>query len=84
MSNEDSDDEYYKAMLSEKTRGGSDGPRRIVVRDIRAISDKDFVVAWQQSDTLEQLAKTLCVNKKSANARANRLREKAVALKKLR
>ena len=92
MSKEDSDDEYYTAMLNvEKSRQIrmkkqlEHNNKRLhqIRRDMAAISDRDFVVAWQQSNTLDQLLTVLNVPAKDAIDRAATLRKNGVALKSL-
>ena len=48
-----------------------------------AISDADFVVAWQRCSTLVQLSNVLNVSVKGAIDRAATLRENGVPLKAL-
>lgn len=91
MSKEDSDDEYYTEMLSiKKSRQMRKGSHfeynkrlRQIRRDMSAISDADFVVAWQRCSTLVQLSNVLNVSVKGAIDRAATLRENGVPLKAL-
>ncbi len=83
MSNEDSDDEYYEAMLKEPLHS------EILQRGyMTRISDKDFVTSWQRSDSLEELKQILGISDKThgklrAKQRANNLRRNGVPLKHL-
>ena len=91
MSEEDSDDEYYTKMLNVKNsrqiriNSQREYNRRLdkTRRDVRDISDKDFIVAWQRSDTLDQLLKVLNVPARGAIDRSATLRKNGVALKPL-
>ena len=82
MSNEDSDDEYYKAMLYNN---------KVILhrRYITRISDTDFVTSWQRSDSLEELYQILGISNKRhgrlrAKQRANNMRRNGVLLKELK
>jgi hypothetical protein len=82
MSNEDSDDEYYRAMLSN---------HKVILQRgyVTRISDKDFVRSWQRSGSLEELNQILGISDKThgklrAKQRANNLRRNGVLLKHLK
>jgi hypothetical protein len=81
MSNEDSDDEYYKAMLSN---------HKVILQrgHVTRISDKDFIRSWQLSNSLEELNQILGISNKKhgklrAKQRANDMRRNGVPLKEL-
>ena len=72
MSKEDSDDEYYTAMLGKKKR-----------YDLRKklIDDYDFVSAWQESKSTHEIAETLSVSRADVLRRGRRLRFNGVPLR---
>ena len=81
MSNEDSDDEYYKAMLSN---------HKVILQRgyVARIRDKEFVTSWQHSDSLEELNQILGISnmphgKLRAKQRADIMRRNGVRLKEL-
>lgn len=81
MSEEDSDNEYYTAMLSD---------HRVILQrgHVTRLTDKDFVTSWQRSDSLEELYQILGISNKThgklrAKQRANNMRDNGVPLKHL-
>lgn len=91
MSNEDSDDEYYTAMLSTSSQKGPLPVHKVILQRgfVTRISDKDFVRSWQRSDSLEELNQILGISNQThgatvAKQRANDMRKKGVPLKHLR